>query len=244
MKNQLEQIGLTDNEAEVYLALLKLGFGCAADIIEETGMHRTSVYGALSRLKVKGLVSHVIVDRKPFFKASDPERLKTVLEEKLKLVDDVLPKLRAVSEKSAAGHEVSYFRGIEGIKSLFEDIIHTRADYVGYGAGEQTDKILKYYFKHFVEKKEKQGIHSRLVYVEGSKHIVPCSTSRIRFLPKERASPTSVRIYRDKVAIMLLSIDEPFVVIIKNRYVADDFRKRFEYMWSIAKERKNVKKPR
>ena len=37
----LEKIGLTRNQSEVYLALLKLGSTTAQQIIKESGMHRS-----------------------------------------------------------------------------------------------------------------------------------------------------------------------------------------------------------
>ena len=46
---ELQQIGLTPNQALVYLALFRMGEAKAGQLIRKTGLHRNLVYGALHR---------------------------------------------------------------------------------------------------------------------------------------------------------------------------------------------------
>ena len=55
----LEEIGLSKNEAKIYLTLLDLGSATASKIADTSKMHRTTVYDALDRLVQKGIVSHI-----------------------------------------------------------------------------------------------------------------------------------------------------------------------------------------
>ena len=56
LEKELEKIGLTEKEAAVYLALLKLGPTTALKIARETGIKRPTVYTTLDALKGRGLV--------------------------------------------------------------------------------------------------------------------------------------------------------------------------------------------
>ena len=50
-------------------------------IIQKTGLHRAVVYDLLERLIEKGLVGHAIKGRKKFFEATNPQRLKEILQD-------------------------------------------------------------------------------------------------------------------------------------------------------------------
>src|SRR5437588_8000102 len=55
-RSKLEQLGLSQPEAEIYLAVLQQGPLAAAAIAQETGIPRTSIYPNLCSLADKGLV--------------------------------------------------------------------------------------------------------------------------------------------------------------------------------------------
>jgi sugar-specific transcriptional regulator TrmB len=55
-RSKLEQLGLSQAEAEIYLAVLQQGPLAAAAIAQETGIPRTSIYPNLCSLADKGLV--------------------------------------------------------------------------------------------------------------------------------------------------------------------------------------------
>ena len=78
----LEEIGLSKNEAKVYLSLVYLGCTTAGKIAKHSKVPRPNVYDALERLQEKGLVSYVMKDDKKHFEASDPNALMNILKEK------------------------------------------------------------------------------------------------------------------------------------------------------------------
>jgi hypothetical protein len=60
--------------------------------------------------------------------------------------------------------------------------------------------------------------------------------SKVKYLPEKYASPLAVNIYGDKVAIILWSKETPLAIVIKNRAIAEGYRKYFEFMWKVAKD--------
>ncbi|MBI2647403.1 hypothetical protein HYW99_02910, partial [Candidatus Woesearchaeota archaeon] len=201
-----------------------------------------NVYDALSRLIEKGLISFVTVNNKKLFSPVNPNRFLEIIDEKKFELDNlknefnkIIPELELRS-KLQERHDVRFFKGVEGLKTVFEDIIRTEQDYIGYGPGRQLEKILKHYFKHFVNKRLKAKIGIRLIYDEESRNrIVINPLSNIRFIPEQYSSHAALRIYGDKVAILLLSEEEPLAIVIKNKAIADGYRKYFEVMWTAAK---------
>ena len=65
----LEQLGLSDKEARVYLALLPRQDTGTSNLIRATGLHGQFVYAALDRLEELGLAKHVIQNGRKKFSA-------------------------------------------------------------------------------------------------------------------------------------------------------------------------------
>ncbi len=68
----LERLGLTRNEAEVYVALLSFGEATADEVSRKSGLSRPTVYNVLRSLVDKGLVAEVV--KKPLRFAALPPR--------------------------------------------------------------------------------------------------------------------------------------------------------------------------
>ena len=242
MEGILSKIGLTKNESKIYLALLNLGTAQAGQITEKSGVHRRNVYDAIDRLMEKGLISFVTVNNKKLFSPVNPRRFLELIEEKkfeldnLKSdFDNIMPELElkaALQQK----HDVRFYKGVEGLKSVYEDIIRTGKDYIGYGPGQYIEAILKHYFKHFVNKRIKSRIRLMLIYDEASRKAVKVNAlSDVRYIPDQYSSRAALRIYGDKVALLLLSEEDPLAIVIKNKAISDGYRKYFEIMWKAAK---------
>ncbi len=242
MEDVLYKIGLTRNEAKVYMALLNLGTAQAGQITEKSGVHRRNVYDSIDRLMEKGLISFVIVNNKKLFSPVNPKRFLELIDEKKFELDSlksdfqkILPELELRTTLKER-HDVRFFKGVEGLKTVFEDIIRTGRNYIGYGPGQQLEKILKHYFKHFADKRVKSKISLRLIYNEASRKTLKKNPlSDLRYMPDQYSSRAALRIYGDKVALLLLSEEEPLAIVIKNKAIADGYRKYFEVMWKAAK---------
>ncbi len=234
MKNSLEQAGLTSNEAEVYLALLREGKSSATEIVNTVGMHRTSVYSTLARLESKGLVNAVTLDGSRRFAPVHPRKLKEGAAEQLHLMEQVLPALERMHDDSQKGEQVQHYSGIGGLQSIYEMMLKEKHDYLGYGPALRAEKLLRHYLQRFTKQTMKHGIQSRMIYDQRFEELVPNKLQKRRYLTSEELSPESVRIFGNKVAIMLLSTSNPLGIVIHNETLADGFRKRFERLWKIA----------
>ncbi len=102
------------------------------------------------------------------------------------------------------------------------------------GASQLAYDILQFYFKWFDIKRKKKKIKTRIIFNKMKKKPnIPLSD--IKYLPQKYSSPLAVNIYRDKVAIILWSKENPIAIVIKNLEISEGYKKHFELMWRIAK---------
>ena len=235
-------LGMTLNETKVYLTLLDLGTAQAGQITEKSGVHRRNVYDSISRLIEKGLISFVIVNNKKIFSPVNPRRFIEIIDEKKFELENLKNEFNSImaelqlKAKMQQAHDVRFFKGVQGLKTVYDDIIRTGKDYIGYGPGAQVEKILKQYLRHFIDKRAKAKINIKLIYNEGSRNLIKKTPlSDIKFIPDQFSSRAALRIYGDKVALLLLEEEEPLAIVIKNKSIADGYRKYFEVMWEAAK---------
>ncbi|MBW3016874.1 hypothetical protein KY316_00750 [Candidatus Woesearchaeota archaeon] len=231
----LQEIGLTKTEAEVFWALLQLGPALATTISRKAGIHRRSVYDTLDRLIEKGLVSYIISNNKRLYQASNPEKLLDLVKEKEQLVSDILPELKAQYGFSKEKEETNFYKGKEGVKYIFDDMIKTGETVLVIGASPNADEIVKYYFPKYDKKRVAEKIKVRLLFDESARPVTGIPLSEIRYLPKGYGSNAATNVYKDKVAIILWS-EKPLAILIKNSEIAKSYNAYFELLWKIAKK--------
>jgi sugar-specific transcriptional regulator TrmB len=239
-KSILINAGLTPNEAEVYLSLLKEGETLASELASSTNISRPHVYDSIKRLIEKGLVSYVIKDNRRYFIAADPKELlkfledeKEKIDEKQKQIKEVLPILAKIKRQKQVKTSVEVFEGKEGLKTVLMDIVHYRKDFVAFGATHKFEEVLPVFSKIFVKRREHVNKRAKILVVKGEKPVAT-SLNKYRWIPKEYSLPSSTIIYGDKTATLLWS-GEPLGIIIKNKEVADSYRSYFSLLWEIGK---------
>src|SRR3989344_258360 len=232
----LEKIGLNPNEARVYLALLELGPSLAGKITEKSKVHRRTVYDVLELLIDRGLVSYIVEANRKVFEATEPERLLELLKEREKEIKEVLPELQAKRNASKRKQEATVFRGKRGLRTIFEDILKYKENWV-FGSHGRFREVLGPFFEQYQKRKKEKKIHTRLLVSSRLKQsdIIRLTPGEHRFLKKEYDSPVSTIVYGNKVAIIIW-IEEPIGLVLEGNEVSQSFRYYFDVMWKLAKK--------
>jgi HTH-type transcriptional regulator, sugar sensing transcriptional regulator len=231
---ELTVLGLTRTESKIYSMLIELGRAQAGLISRKTGIHRRSVYDALERLIEKGLVSYIRENEKRVYIPTDPARLKEIAEEMTKGISQILPTLEQNYHSIKEKQETSFFRGKEGIRSIFEDQLKVGETIYIISTAYSATEGLKYYMGRYTEKSIKKKIKLQILYAKGD----PTTTiplADIRHLPDEFASPVATNIYGNRVAVLIWSL-EPLAILIKNKQVAETYKKYFDVLWKFARK--------
>ena len=240
-EDALRKFGLTEIETKVYLDLLRTGSAKVHILAQKTNLPRTTVYGILDSLISKGLVSHTIVSGVKLFQASEPEILLSILKEKEKYIENVLPELQKIKKSVKEKPKVEIYEGKEGIKSIMEDLIRTKKPVVSFSSTKDIFNLLNFYTPQFIKKRVKAGIKIRLLTEKTStvgqvlKKKDKQELRETRFMPKIGEIPNTIYIYGNKIAMLNTHEENPFGVLIENNELAETQRLLFEIIWEKAK---------
>lgn len=129
---QLIELGLTDKEAAVYLALLELGPSPVQDVAMKSGSNRSTVYAVLESLRTRGLATVEENGKRAQYRPAPPERLEKLLHEEQELIQQkiatlgtAMPLFRAVYNSTPGKPSVRFFEGEEGIREAREILMQT-----------------------------------------------------------------------------------------------------------------------
>lgn len=232
MAKELQQAGITTNEEKVYLALIDLGPSLAGQISRKTGLHRRTVYDTTEMLIKKGLIGYIIKNNRKLFQASNPNRFLEIIEEKQNMISPIVQELQQKYTKTREKEETNFYKGKEGLKTVFEDQLEAKEILI-LGASPKAYDVLQFYFKWYDKKRKQKKIRARIIAQD--KKISKIPLADIKYLPQKYANPVSVNIYGDKTA-MILWAKEPLAIVIKNKEVSEGYKNYFELMWKIAKK--------
>lgn len=232
----LQEIGLSENEAKIYLALLKLGQSLVSKIVIETRINRTHIYDRLNKLLEKGIVSYAIKSGKKYFRAISPEKLLEKLEEKEKEFRNILPELFMIKKKEV-DIDIEVYKSKEGLKTLLNDILKEKKDVFILGFTGSVAKELEFFYPHFQKQRAKLGIKRKIIadYKIKKPLLSKETLTKYKFIPEKYQSPSGMWVYGNKTVIFLPE-KELYMILIKSKKVAQLYRNYFNILWKSAKE--------
>ncbi len=230
----LTSLGLSENEAEVYLTLLEEGRLTVSGIARESSLHRPAIYQILPTLEEKGLINKRMVGKLLHYGAEPPERLRSLLSVITGELDTMIPQLSAMYGKDRP--VVRRLDGVTGIHTVFDDIVHTLKkgdEYYQYCSVDEKDLNLvgftKAYNEAYDEGRFDQLIITDKEYLE-ARH--PRLEVTIKVVPEEFVPfdhNISQFIYGNKVAF--IDYGKPIATIIENLELAELQRDVFKMLF-------------
>ena len=171
----LKNIGLTDSEIKVYLALLELGSSSKGPIVDKSKVASSKIYKLLEKLVQKGLVSSVVKSGVKYFEAAPPSRILDYLKEKEarlkeqeKELEKLVPDLELKRSMAGIGSETQVFKGMKGAQTSFDDILKELKkgdEYYVLGISKLTPHFERFVV-NFHKKRAKLGIKCRIIVNE------------------------------------------------------------------------------
>lgn len=244
--DKLIQFGLTNKQAKIYLSLLELGTSFVIDVSQKANINRSTTYVILEELVRKGLVSTSDEKSKRQYKTEPPERLIQLLEEQAKtatktvnLARQFLPELKSIYSGIGVKPRVSFYEGVEGLMSVYEDTLTSPEPIRAYASIENMHTALPDYFPSYYQRRAVRGISIRSIHpdTEEARERVQHNKTEARdsaLVPhQEYDFSPEINIYDNKIAFM--SLREKFGLIIESQELADAMKKIFELSWKEAK---------
>ncbi len=237
----LEDLGLTQAEIKVYIALLEQGSCTAGTILEKSGVQNSVVHRALNTLIEKGLVSFILEGKRRVYQATDPENFHDFIDDKRKRFDQILPELKQKQEIAKVDSFGEIFKGKRGLNQMYMTLLNSGGkEYNTFGGGKRVsyDAMGKTWWKNLHARIRDKKIKARQVFDETirifGKQLSVISKSKIKYLPKEYEQLQETIIIGDYVGIAIFT-ENPYGVLIKDKAVAEGYRKQFEILWKQAR---------
>lgn len=243
----MEDLGLSPNEAKIYESLVEKGESSISDIATSSQTHRRNTYDAIKRLIEKGLVFEIFSSGGNQYNAVEPDKLMELLAEKEKRLQTVMPQLKKKFHQRLAPEEAYIYRGLEGQKNIFRDVLRVGQDSYFIGAkGGWYDPRLETARKAFFTETKRRKIK----FIQLFDHEIKLEKDfpkyfegqlEYRFLPKKYSTPSAIHIFGDYVitytGMSIKKLDDNVVFfVIRSRNLAESYRKWFWYMWDKAEK--------
>ncbi|MDD5056065.1 MAG: transporter substrate-binding protein [Candidatus Peribacteraceae bacterium] len=253
----LQDIGLSENEAKLYVALLRHGQQTISFLSKKTGINRGLGYVLLHDLLEKGLVTKSARGKVLYFSPLDPKQLVAYLENKKKDIGDkqervqaMLGQLAAITNPLTAKPKIRFYDGAGGARTVLDSILSAEsASLQAYlSVAETVHFVGAEYFGRFLQKLTDAGcaldaIRTRETDKDGSDALSLESGKKsrrtVRKAPQEFAFPMTMFLFDEKIAI-LSSPEENFALIIESKEYADMQKKLFEMLW-LSLERTTIR---
>lgn len=237
--DKLAILDLSNGEIKVLEALLATGIANINKIHERTGFERRAIYDIINKLLEKGLISQTIEQRKKTYQCAPPNKIKVELEKKQKELTEaknLLPNIHEEYLEKKPQVRFETFRGKEGMKTVFEDILNYKNTYI-IGGGFFIIKELPHYWPQYNKRRIKAKCTWNNLIVDEVKNKIPkTKLLKTKVLPEEfSGNPIAVVIYGNKV-VNLSWGEEAFAFVTESKSMKQNYKKYFDYLWkNVAK---------
>lgn len=246
IKEIIENFALNEKEAKVYLAALELGESTVLPISKKANVKRTHCYDILENLKNKGFANYYEKNKRRRYFAEDPTKIKLAFSVRLQQIENMLPELKSIYNKSNTKPKIKFYEGEKGLQEAQFDTLNIPAgsEILAYASSKGL-----YYNKFadkYISERVAKNIRVRAI-VPNTKETQQITASDFSQLRESRLIPAQkfpftneIDIYGNKIAIISYS-KELIAVIIESESIANTQRLIFELAWAGAKyfEEKN-----
>jgi sugar-specific transcriptional regulator TrmB len=245
LKTAIENLGFSEKEAAVYLALLQEGQATAYKIASRSGLKKPTTYVILDGLISRGAAHKVLRAKRTEYAATDPVELFVRSRNRIAQVESVLPELRALAKNDAKVVQTTYYEGLAGVKEMYANLLEEAAGKtcVGfYASTKDTPQELAEYWPELNAEMVKRKISLRAITTKDEttkpyldyKRIPKQFVDAIGLAPSIYSSNISIEIYGPFTHI--LSHRYVQGILIRNPDVADVLRQIFEIVWKASKK--------
>lgn len=245
LKSTLKNLGFSEKEANVYIAILELGKGTVSQISRKAGINRTTGYEILDSLLNKGVVNLSGKEPKSEYIVEAPESLvnhftkeANIAVDRIKKVENIIPDLLRVYATQNRPR-IKFYEGIDGLKHVYENTLTSSETIRAYASVEDVNSGIPNYFPEYFKRRAAKNIHIRAIFPETplayERSALDKDEKRESVLvPYDKYNFTpEINIYDNKV--MIASWREKLGIIIESEEISDVMKKIFELAWLSAK---------
>ena len=253
--SRLQLLGLSEEEARIYLLLVGKGSLSALQVSREIHLARTKVYRILDNLIAKKLVTVQLGDWGKKFSANSYRELELLVKEKeyeaQKLKAELPLLFQQMGELWGSGQarsKVKYYSNTDGLEQVTWNSLNAKEPLRIYEVEQDMSVFLD---PGFSEKIREELVFNKITTLQltNKKHIEPYTKIaelvkkfwEVCYLaPKELEIKFEVLIYNDVVAMYNFKGEDKFCVEIYNENLAQMQKQLFDFVWEKARKMKII----
>ncbi|MFT7615346.1 MAG: sugar-specific transcriptional regulator TrmB [Candidatus Woesearchaeota archaeon] len=234
----LEDIGLSNAEIKIYLALLELGTSTAGPILEKSGLQNSVVHMTLNKLIDRGFVTFVKEGKRNHYQAANPRHIVNFINEKKERFEELLPELIIKQKQAKEKPEIVTYRGIKGIRELLMELLDAGGkQHNTFGSTKESLMLGEAWWVNYHKQRAELGITANLLFNESltfwnAEKKYPHAIIRYTKTGFEPLTETIIR--NGKIGIIIWS-QKPLGILINQPNAAKSYNQFFEMMWDAAK---------
>ncbi|MEK7574766.1 MAG: helix-turn-helix domain-containing protein [Patescibacteria group bacterium] len=236
----LQNLGLNEKAAKVYMAALALGTSSVGKIAQKAGLKRPTVYLYLDELLKKSFIQRVCIGKREYYRAVDPKVLQKKLEDGLSEWKQQIRELELLQQENQGKPSVSVFEGEEGLLQMYEEIKNTK-ELIFWSDLSSVEKRFPEIFRKINQATIDNRIFTREIIADtpearqSSKRWA--TTAGEMYMSRLASGPifNDNVIYGNVVAFFRLQEQNLFVVRIEDVTIAETLKTIFEMAWRSAK---------
>lgn len=245
---QLNKIGLTKSEAQIYLAIIELGKTNISSIAKATSINRRNIYDSISTLLDKGLIFQIVGEKEGVYAGVEPEKLIELIQSKEIALDKIMPELDNIYQTERVKEEAVVYKGVDGFKSYLQDILNEGQDVYCLGAkGGWSYEGLGDFADWFEAERIRKKIKVFNLFDQSMKEKITTQKpmynmlSEQRFLQKEYSTNSAVDVFGDQVVTFTGLAPEKFdddvtLFVMLSKDLAESWRTWFKFLWDNSQE--------
>jgi len=251
ISNNLQKIGLEDEEIQIYSTLLKLGVQSIQQLSKTTNINRSTCYRYAEKLKEKRLIDWIVTERGVKIQAVQPESLLDFYEERLnefkeirKDIASTINLFKNIKPAHKFNSQVRYYSGESGYKQMIWNTL---------SAEEITRSYTVFKRRYYIDSKFEEKVEAewarrklkdkvityqnRFNYIKNILSSEYLNSLNIRIISsKKYYISNDLMIYNDIVSIASYDGNEVVGVEIENPEIARTQKSIFDIVWESARE--------
>jgi HTH-type transcriptional regulator, sugar sensing transcriptional regulator len=239
----LRDIGLTERETKVYLALIELGESTVGPIATKTKIQHAKIYPTLDKLIARGLVAFVTKSKTKHFQTTNPKQLLSMIKEKEEAIRSILPRLELKKKLSTELQTTRVYEGYDAIKSLFNQTISKLSKDDFYYAFSFKDEyhfstVASRYFRQIHLQLAEKKVDDKMLSDISIKKQIKQNYKEIKNINLKFSKmhlPIGLVITKNQVINMIWG-ERPTAIEIVSSQISKQYKEFFEEMWDLAKK--------
>lgn len=174
MIHELQQIGFTKSEANVYVCALKKGACSVSDLAQSSGLNRVTVHSIVERFEQRRIMKRFYEGKKRRLEVVDPIELQSIVDNERENIDrksrqlaSLMPNLRELYRKNQRHMIVLTFKGPDAFRKLCDNVLNSRETVFELANFDRLElSNSESYVSDFIPRRTKLSIDSRTLIVD------------------------------------------------------------------------------